>query len=121
MKQTQIRLTVVGMQYRMTPQLRFELNEAAPFKIKVKRDTENSHDENAIAVFINQEGIPANPMQIGFIRAKVAALLAPEMDMGLLRISKARIIEVNIEDGTAEAEMWLEHSAKFPLDRIAKA
>ena len=120
MKKTKLNLTVVGMQYRMTKQLRFELNEVSPFKIKVEREPENTHDENAISVAINEKGVPGHPMKIGYLRRVVAAELAPEMDEGHLTITKARLLEVDIDEGTAEAEIWLEHRKQFPLDKIAE-
>lgn len=115
--------TLVGMSYRVTLPMRRELEKNLPFVVWLAREPENQHDENAIEVKIGDYNIPMYPMRIGYLRRQVAEVLAPEIDNGSISIGKAKLISINVDEGTGEIEVWLKMASakgKFTLDKSLK-
>lgn len=98
-----LEFTVVGLQYRLTPQVRRMMAAHVPFPALVEREPHNLHDSNAIKVSVDPlSEIPYKGIQLGYLPAKVAAEWALEIDRGRLAISKATITQVLPEEATAE-------------------
>jgi len=108
----EITLTLVGMQYRVTPSGRKFMGEHLPFRIKAVREPENFQDENAIAIFVNDEGVPYQGMKLGYLRRQVAAVWGPEMDKGRLVIEKGYLTEVDALEGVGELLLHVRGNAK---------
>ncbi len=103
-KKAQI-FTVVGLNYRVTKPVIRELQEAVPFRIVVYREPENTHDENAIAVAVDDRRVAHNKMKIGYLTRQVASVLAPALDDGSRAVHDAVIVSLDPEHGTAEAKI----------------
>lgn len=93
----EIEATLKGMSYRLKPDTIREAGKLCPIKVTIKRDEENIHDENAIAVFSLEP--PLKKIHIGYIDRAVAGELAPRMDKGELEFVEGWLMEVD-EDGT---------------------
>jgi hypothetical protein len=115
--------TVVGIDYRVTAPMRRELEKRLPFTVLISREPENTHDENAIDVKIGDADVPMFPMRIGYLRRQVAEVLAPAFDNGAVSVGKAKLIAIDVEEGTGEVEVWLKMAktkGKFTLDKSLK-
>jgi hypothetical protein len=104
-KPTQQRLSVVGMNYRVTPSVRRFMVSHLPIRVSIEREPDNPEDSNAIAVTVFDKEIPYNKLKIGYLRRQVAAVWAPAIDEGTLKIHKTYLIEIDVEDGTGELLM----------------
>jgi HIRAN domain len=118
-KQKSYDFSVVGIQYRVTLPYRRRLAELTPFPVRLVREPENPHDENAIAVTI-AAGTFINGMKIGYLRREVAAVLAPALDEGVIAETKAELTTLDPEISEAVAEIWLIHAENLALDKIQR-
>jgi hypothetical protein len=104
-----VKLTFVGMQYRLTLSTRRlveqHVNEGTPVKCKLVREPENLHDKNAIKVMIST--VPYVGMHIGYITRHLAEVLAPALDSGDRTVSSCTILELNAQDGSGLVEVKL--------------
>lgn len=109
-----VRLSVVGMQHRVTMSTRrmmaAHIKENGPLTCVLKRERHNSHDENAIMVLV-AEG-PYERMQIGYLRRGVAAVYAKLMDREEIVIDDANLVEVWPQDGEGELLVYVKANAK---------
>jgi HIRAN domain len=103
----EITLSVVGIQYRVTLPTRQEMNGLTPFKVRLEREPENQHDENAIKVVIDDKTMKRNGMHIGYLSRQVAATWADALDEGILEIEEAWLTRMPDE---GPADMWLKFS-----------
>jgi hypothetical protein len=100
---TTVRLTVVGMQHRVTLSLRMMLQgyvENAPLVCYLKREPDNPKDENAIRVMA--WGDPYRHLHVGYLSRHVAEIWAPLMDAGKLIVKYACLVEVDPREGDGE-------------------
>jgi len=118
-KQKSYDFSVVGLGYRVTMPYRRRLAKLTPFPVRLVREPENTHDENAIAVTI-AAGTFIDGMKIGYLRREVAAVLAPALDEGIVAETKAEVTAVDPESAVAVAEIWLTHAENLPLDKISR-
>ena len=106
-----LELQCVGMQHRLTLSTRrFMLArvKSKPIQVEFKREPDNSHDENAIAVWTTDD--PDNPyrkMQVGFVPRLVAAELAPALDSGDAELGKSFIYDMSVQEGIADLQVNL--------------
>ena len=98
----EIRLSLVGVSYRVPPATRKFLLEHLPCRVSLKREKDNIQDLNAISVTIEDKGVPYNGMKLGYLRRQVAAVWANEIDAGRLSVSKAYLIELDAVEGVGE-------------------
>lgn len=98
----QVKLSVVGMQYRTTPSVRKYLTEHLPFRVRIEREPKNHQDPYAIAVYVDDKGVPYNEMKLGYLRRQVAAVWAKDMDGGKLKIHQAYLHSIDTESGIGE-------------------
>lgn len=98
----EIRLSLVGVSYRVPPATRKFLLGHLPCRVVLAREKDNLQDENAISVAIEDKGVPYNGMKLGYLRRQVAAVWANEIDAGRLTISKAYLIELDAVEGVGE-------------------
>jgi len=62
-------------------------------RVKLEREPENTHDKNAISVWVETE--PGKYAQIGYVERKLAADLAPALDAGegeKIRVNISKVI-----------------------------
>jgi hypothetical protein len=111
-KVKEIRVSVVGVQYRMVPAVRESLVDYLPFRVDIRREEKNYEDPNAIAVWIHDKTIPYNNSKLGYLRRQVAAVWAEEIDTGRLEIEKGYLIELYPEDGVGELLLTVKLSGK---------
>src|SRR5512146_2933617 len=90
-------LTCVGMRHHVTPHTLREMSRLAPLMVTLKRDTENIHDENAIAVICNER--PWKGMRVGYVPRQTAAEIAPRMDGGKIQFTGGYLNDVDDESG----------------------
>jgi DNA modification methylase len=98
-KHIELELDVVGLLYRVTPSTLKKIADDTPLAAELKREPENSHDPNAIAVHLKDE--PYN-FHIGYLRKETAAAWAQNMDDGLLDFSEAWLSSIDVEEGMGE-------------------
>ena len=108
----EIKLSVVGMQYRVTPSTRKFLKDHVPFRVRLNREEDNHQDPNAISVLVADKAVPYNGMKIGYLRRQVAAVWAPELDSGRLEIGKVYVIEIDPAEGVGELLIEARGNAK---------
>jgi len=101
-KPKKIKLSAVGLQYRTTPSVRKYLVQHLPFRVKFVREPENTQDPNAIAIVVNDKGVPYDGMKLGYLRRQVANVWAPEIDAGRLKIHKAYMAELDPHEAIGE-------------------
>jgi len=98
-----LELSVVGIQYRVTKPTRRMMRHHVPFKVKLEREPENLHDENAIKVIVAKHfDNPYAGMHMGYLRSKVAAVWAGPIDRGELQFGDVWVTSIDTEDGIAE-------------------
>lgn len=112
--------TVVGLSHHVTRSLMKEIEEFVPFRVRLEREPDNAHDSNAISVSIGSKRIPVYPMKLGYLRRKVAEVIAPGLDNGSVTIQKARLMSVDVELGEGEVEIWLNHAENSILTKAPK-
>lgn len=95
--------TVVGMQHRITPStrrmLRARIEKSGPLEVLLIREHDNVHDENAIKVVMRKGAYKG--MHVGYLSRQVVSEYAPALDELRIRITRAHITAVNVDDGTA--------------------
>lgn len=111
-----LEMLVVGLQHRTLPDTRrdFEARvKKGVIEIKIKREPDNTFDDNAIKVIISEGEYKG--MHIGYIPRNVAAIMAPAIDQGDIDISTARgdITEVDAQNGTATMLLEFKGSVKM--------
>lgn len=90
--------------------------------VRIVREPENQHDENAIAVFLPQR--IAGGKQLGYLHRETAAILAPKMDEGLLKVVKAELLSLNQRDDYNTGDLLVrfqDMSPKRSVKRKTKA
>lgn len=96
--------SVAGMNYHTTPSMQRQMADSLPVMVSLKREPENSHDENAIAIHLDT----LRPgMMIGYVPRGVAEVLAPAMDGKRVKIETAWLTKVDYRTGTAEMQLVL--------------
>jgi hypothetical protein len=99
-KTVELDLEAVGFLYRVTPATLKKLAEAAPLLGTLVREPDNLHDENAIAVYVNEA--PWSNFHVGYLRREVAAEFAPYMDNGALSFDEVWLQSVDVDEGKGE-------------------
>jgi len=92
--------SVVGLHYRVTEDTAQTLSEVLPLQAELRREPENKHDANAIAVRLLDK--PWRRFHIGYVPRAVAAELAPRMDSGELEISSVTVTSLDPDEGKGE-------------------
>jgi hypothetical protein len=106
-----VEISVVGMQYRVTPStLKYigSLLEGGPVECRIEREPDNVHDENAIKVILNES--PYKGLHIGFFPRGVAALYAPLIDQGRLTLKTAKLTELVPVGAHQEGTLFFRYS-----------
>lgn len=85
----------------MTPAKMEDLAGETPLKAKLVREPENTHDENAIAVYLIEK--PYTNFQIGYLARVVASEIAPRLDAGM-EVVEAWVLDVDLVESKAELQ-----------------
>lgn len=101
---TRMKIPVVGLNYRVTPDNQMKLAEAVPVIVEFEREPLNHFDKNAIKVVL-QSWKPG--FHIGYVSRDFAAKLAPALDEGRLRVSLASLEQVDDEWGSGTMDVFL--------------
>lgn len=102
----QMEITCVGLRHRVTPSTLREMSSLAPLKIHLRRDHDNHHDENAVAVICDEK--PWKGMHIGYVPRQTAAELAPRIDSGKITFTGGYLNTVDDESGIGEMVVGFE-------------
>jgi HIRAN domain len=107
--QRTVNFTVVGLQYRLTKSARRQMAMMVPFSVGLRRELENPHDENAIAVHLTDSKLKAIGLgfHIGYLRRRLAERLAPSLDDMSVVVESAMVVELDAEDGVGEVAVTL--------------
>lgn len=89
----QIETTMKGMNYRLTADTIREVAAMCPIHVELRREPDNIHDENAIAVFCLEK--PWRNAQFGYVERAVSSELGPRMDQGKVEIVEAWLMEAD--------------------------
>lgn len=98
----EIKLSLVGLQYRVPASTRKFLVNHVPFRIKAVREPDNHQDPNAISIVVDDKGVPYNGMKLGYLRRQVAAVWASEIDASRLEVVKGYVAEIDAGEGIGE-------------------
>jgi HIRAN domain len=101
-----VELTVVGLTYRITKPAMRELDQETPIRVKFVREYDNNMDENAIAVETDEDTVLFKG-KIGYLRRQIAAVYAPAMDYGDLKLEEGSVTSIDAEAGTADVRITL--------------
>jgi len=93
MTDTKIYAVLKGMKYRITPATMKDIADLCPLKVKLERDEENVHDENAIGVFCIER--PWKNTHFGYVNREIALELAPRLDAGKVEVTEAWLDEID--------------------------
>lgn len=96
----ELKISLAGLSHRATVTTREELAREVPLKVKLVREPENSHDDNAIAVIVIER--PYEDWQIGYVPRQVAALLAPLFDERKQEVQEAWVTAIEPITSTAD-------------------
>ncbi len=95
-----MKLQCVGMRYRVTPTTLRDMAALTPMRVYFKREPQNIHDENAVAVYLNEK--PWKNMHVGYISRQTAAEIADRIDSGKIELTGGWLNNVNDMAGTGE-------------------
>jgi hypothetical protein len=104
---------VVGMKYHLTASSRKYLAryvekirvEQGGLKVELRREPENQHDENAIAVWVAPENkIELKGMMLGYVPRQVAEVLAPKLDASEISFRAVRLTDIDAEEGNGQLQ-----------------
>lgn len=113
---------VVGIQYRITPSSFHFLErhlEGGPLVCKLEREPDNTADENAIRVILNET--PMKGLHLGYLRRQVSEMYAPLMDAGKLTPLEVKLTEVREEKGgTREGTVFFRFRLGKPKAKVKK-
>jgi len=99
--QKTMKVNVVGTAYEDRADIWTAAQEALDYTVELSRDYGNAYDDNAIAVFVNDE-------MAGYLPRNVAKKLAPLMDDGIdIEVSKAKIKDYVSKDGENRVSVTL--------------
>jgi hypothetical protein len=103
-------LDVVGLRFRFTKSARRALADMLASRgsipgVKLVREPDNPKDGNAIKVMLPQRILGGK--QLGYIRAPAAAMLAPKMDAGRLKVHGATLLELRADDDWNSGELHI--------------
>ena len=112
-----VKLTCVGMQYRIKKDARRMMKKHVPFRVAIRRESQNAVDENAMAVFV-ADSIPYKGLKLGYLKREVAAVYAPLIGKKALRIPKASVIGIDTDRGEAELLVTVRASQKALLEGL---
>jgi HIRAN domain len=114
-----LRVTVVGMQYRVTASTRQMISahlEKGPLLCKLVREPSNPKDPNAIRVLISDK--PYTGMFIGYLTRQVAEIIAPALDQGKVIVGPCVLLDLRVRDGEGDISIMLKTSVDFPAKRL---
>lgn len=94
-----LNLTCVGMRHHVTPTTLRKMGKECPLKIELRREPDNIHDENAVAVVCLEKPWK---MKIGYVSRQTAAELAVRMDRGKVHFTEAWLTSADDESGVGE-------------------
>ena len=117
-----LEIPIVGLQHRLTPSTRRFLEQrvqSGTIPVRIEREPENSADENAIKVIIDQA--PYKDMHIGYIPRIVAAEMAPSIDNGDIDLSTAVGEMTDVDASNGSAMMFLKFKAAVKKTKGGKA
>ena len=94
-------LEVIGLRFRWKETARRALAGLIEQKGQVTgcrlvREPENEYDENAIAVYL--PGRLMGGKQLGYLHRETAAVLAPKLDEGVVKIVNAELWSLSVDD-----------------------
>lgn len=95
-----LEISCVGMRHRITPATMREMDEICPLKVTLKREPENHHDTNAIAIVCDEN--PWKGMQVGYIGRQVAEEIAPRLDRKRVEVTEAYLTGVDADSGIGD-------------------
>jgi len=91
-KERTLDFTLAGMNYRVAPLAQKEMAGNTPIRLSLRREPENQHDENAIAVYLETY---RKGMHVGYVPRGVAETLAPLMDGKQVEIESVWLTSVD--------------------------
>lgn len=99
-KAREMKLRVVGLQYRLSKSSRYVLQKRLPLIARFVREPENESDPNAVAVYLKSE--PWDGVKLGYLARATASEIAPRLDNGKLKVSRVIVTAVDAARGEAE-------------------
>jgi hypothetical protein len=109
-KERKMELTCVGMRHHVTPHTLREMSELTPLRVRLKRDKDNLHDENAISVYCDEK--PWKDLHVGYVPRLTAMEVAPKMDAGKIRFTGGYLLTVDADVGMGEMSVLFEKPSK---------
>lgn len=98
-----LKIPAVGLRHHVTPATLREMNELCPLKISLRREPENRHDENAIAVIVQEK--PWKAMKVGYVPRQTASEIAPRMDGGKVQFTECHLTSIDADSGIGEMRL----------------
>jgi hypothetical protein len=92
------------------------MEDEVPLAARLKREPENFHDENAIAVIVKEK--PYRDFHIGYLTRQVASELAPRLDAGTFNPTEVWLTSVDAETGNGELRVkYVKERKKLPAEQ----
>jgi hypothetical protein len=106
---------VVGMNHRVSLEACENLarqteRDRQSLKCELQREPTNPVDPRAVKVVVTDERAK-HKGHIGYLRRKVASVIAPALDRGTAEVASCRLIYVNVEHGWGRIELKLKTPA----------
>lgn len=96
-------IPVVGLRHSVTPATLREMDKMCPLPISLRREPENRHDENAIAVIVQEK--PWKGMKVGYVPRQTASEIAPRLDRGKVSFADGLLTSVDADSGIGEMRL----------------
>jgi HIRAN domain len=99
-----LELTVVGINYRVTPATIRELQELLPLQCELIREPDNYHDPNAVKVVLTDRRWRRG-FHIGYLSRQLATEIGPRMDGGKFPYVTASLGRLGNQEGLLQVRM----------------
>jgi hypothetical protein len=99
-----LELSVVGIEYRVTPATVRKLQDGLPLQAELLREPDNSYDENAVKVVLTDKSLKGQ-FHIGYLSRQLASEIGPRMDAGRFPYVQAVLTEIDEKTGKLDVRM----------------
>lgn len=96
-KEKEIQCLLKGLSYRLTQETIRQVNLLCPLRVELRREPENLHDQNAVAVYSLEK--PWRNVKLGFVERGIAAELSHKLRDKEIEVTEVYLMDAEDVDG----------------------